>query len=80
MEAKSQSLWWTSSFEDEDCPTLKIGNRSQTWDLRFLKVFDVLGYRFHRDGKRYSGDRKRCAKGWAVVGVMVTSTVQRAYP
>ena len=28
-----------------------MGNKSQTWDLPFMEVFDVLGHRFHRDGE-----------------------------
>ena len=30
--------------------TLKVGNRGLSWDLPSEYVFEVLGYRFHRDG------------------------------
>ena len=65
--------WTWSTREDEDGTTLKVGNRGQAWDLLFREVFDVLGYRLHRDGKGVKGLRKRHAKEWTVGGEMVTS-------
>ena len=48
MEPKAESLWWTSTYKGEKST---VG-----------EVFDVLGYRFHRDGKGFQGDEP-CAKG-----------------
>ena len=53
MEPKPESLWWASTYKDEDMATLKVGDRGKTWDLPFTEVFDVLGSRFHRDGKGF---------------------------
>ena len=50
-EPKPESLRWTSTCKYEDGATLKYGNRGHTWDLHFMEVYDVLDYRFHRDGK-----------------------------
>ena len=47
IEPMPESLWWTSSFEEEDKLTLKVGGRGKDWDLPFR---EVLGYRFQRDG------------------------------
>ena len=50
MEPKLESLWWTSSYEEEDKLTLKVGRGGKDWDLPFREVFEVLGYLFQRDG------------------------------
>ena len=55
IEPKPESVWWTSTFKDEDMRTLRVGGRDKIWDLAFCEVFDVLGYRFHRDGKGFQG-------------------------
>ena len=52
MERNPESLWWTSTFKDEDMRTLRVGVRDRALDLPFCEVFDVLGYRVHRDGRR----------------------------
>ena len=48
-------MWWTSTHKHEDMQTLRVGSRGRTWDLPFSENFDVLGYRFHRDGKSFQG-------------------------
>ena len=58
MEPKPESLWFTSSYEEEDKPTLKMGGEGKEWDLPFREVFEVLGYRFRRDGKGTQGVEK----------------------
>ena len=41
--------------------TLNAGNRGLAWDFPVKDVFEVLGYRFHRDGKGFQGaDRTLC--------------------
>ena len=59
MEPKPESLWWTSTHKHEDKRTLCVGDRGKLWDLAFCEVFDVLGYRFHRDGKGFQGAERR---------------------
>ena len=56
MEPKPESLWWTNTVKDEAVATL-------TWDLPFSEVFDVLGHRFHRDGKGSQGTHRTLCKG-----------------
>ena len=51
LESKPESLWWTSTHHAEEKETLKVENRGLAWDLPFKDVFEVLGCRFHRDGK-----------------------------
>ena len=63
MEPKPESLWWTSSYEEEGQITLKVTGRGKEWDLPFMEVFDVLGYRFQRDGKGTQGVEKTLRKG-----------------
>ena len=46
MERNPESLWWTSTFQDEDMRTLRVGVRDRVLDLPLCEVFDVLGYRF----------------------------------
>ena len=63
MEPKPESLWRTSTYKDEDMATLKLGYRGKTWDMPFREVFEVLGYRFHRDGKGFQGAERKLCKG-----------------
>ena len=61
VEPEPESLWWTSTHKHEDVRTLSVGSRDKVWDLPFCEVFDVLGYRFHRDGKGFQGaERSMC--------------------
>ena len=62
MEPKPESLWWTSSYEEEDKLTLQ-GGGGKDWELPFREVFEVLGYRFQRDGKGTQGVEKTLRKG-----------------
>ena len=55
VEPKTESMWWTSTHKDEDMRTLCVGGRDKGWDLPFCEVVDVLGCRFHRDGKGFQG-------------------------
>ena len=50
MQPKLESLWWTSTYIAEDRVTLNAGNRGLAWDFPVKDVFEVLEYRFHRDG------------------------------
>ena len=45
----------TSTNKNEDVRSLRVGVRDSAWELPFCEVFDVLGYRFHRDGKGFPG-------------------------
>ena len=63
LQPKPEPLWWASTHKDENGTTLKVENRSQTWDWPFMEVFDVLGHRFHRDGERAQGTEKTLRKG-----------------
>ena len=38
-----------------------MGGRDDVWDLAFCEVFDVLGNRFHGDGKGFKAPRAACA-------------------
>ena len=61
MEPKPESLWLITTYKHEDMRTLRVGGRDKVWDLPFCEVFVVLGYRFHRDGKRFQGaERSMC--------------------
>ena len=48
--------------KQEDVRTLSVGDRDKIWDLPFGEVFDVLGYRFHRDGKGFRGTERTMCK------------------
>ena len=63
MEPKPESLWWTSSYEEEDKLTFQVGGGGKDWELPFREVFEVLGYRFQRDGKGTQGVEKTLRKG-----------------
>ena len=43
-------------------------------------MFDVLGYRFHRDGKGFQGTERLMCKVMGGCGGTGTSIVQRVYP
>ena len=58
MEPKPKSLWWTSTHKDEDGYNAEGGEQGHIGDLPFMVVFDVMGYRFHRDGKGAQGAEK----------------------
>ena len=61
---RPESLWWTSTYKDEDMAALKVGSGGKTCDLPFKEVFGVLGCRFfHRDGKGYQGAELTVCKG-----------------
>ena len=55
MEPKPEPLWWTSAHQAEEKKTLSAGKRGRAWDLSFKDAFEVLGYRFHRDGNGCQG-------------------------
>ena len=67
MEPKPESLWWTSSYKEEDKLTLKVGGGGKDWDLPYREVFDVLGYGVNVMGKAHKGSKRHCAKGWVAV-------------
>ena len=62
MEPKPESLWWTNTHKGEEKITLR-GSRATTWELPFREVFEVLGYRYHRVGKRFQGAERTMCKG-----------------
>ena len=62
---KQHSCGGTSTCEDEDMTTLRVGGRGKTWDLPFREVFDVLGYRFHCNAKGFQGAERTFCKGMA---------------
>ena len=43
--------------------TLRVGSGDRAWGLPFREVFDVLGYRLHRDGKGFQGAERTMCKG-----------------
>ena len=51
------------AHKDEDVTTVKVEHREKVWDLPFMEVFDVLGYRISRDGKGVQGTEKTLRKG-----------------
>ena len=65
MEPKPESLWRSGTHQAEETKTLSVENRGRAWDLPFVEVFDVLGYRFHRDGNGYEGADRTLCKGFA---------------
>ena len=71
MELKPESLWWTSTHKHEDIRTLTVGSRP------FCEFVDVLGYRFHRDGKGFQGTERTMCKALSSWWRDKTSTVQR---
>ena len=73
MEPKLESLSWACTYEREDTTTLKVGSRGNTWDLPFREVFEILGYRYHRDGKGIPRRRTNCVQGH---GEMVAGQVR----
>ena len=65
---------WTRSPSPSHCGgrvltrtrTVQRWEQGQTWDLPFMEVFDVLGFRFHWDGKSAQGTKKTLRKGLGV--------------
>ena len=55
-EPKPESLWWTNAYKDEDVC------RGETWDVSFVEEFDLLGYRFRRNGKGIQGNQRKDTK------------------
>ena len=52
MEPWLDSLWWASTYKDEEAATLMVGGRWKTLDMPFMKVFDALDYRFFKEMQR----------------------------
>ena len=65
MEPKPESLWQTGTHQADETKTLSVENRGRAWDLPFKDVFEVLGYRLHRDGNGYEGADRTLCKGFA---------------
>ena len=63
MGPKPESLWWTSTHKCEDMTTLRVGSGRKAWDLPFREVFEVLGYRYHRNGKGSQGAERTMCNG-----------------
>ena len=76
MGPKPKSLWWTSTHKHEDMRTLRVGSRDRTRELSFREVFEVLGYRYNRDGKGFQGAERTMCKG---MGVINTFTARRQF-
>ena len=72
MDSKPESLWWTSTYKDEDVATLEVESRKKLWDLPFMEVFDVLDTRCQRDGKGMQRTEEKPRKGWDAGGVTGT--------
>ena len=51
------------TYKDEEKSTLRVESRDRTWDLTFREAFEVLGYRFRRDGKGFQGAERTMRKG-----------------
>ena len=64
-EPKAESLQCSSIHQAEEKETMKVENRGLTWDLAFKDVFEVLGYRFHRDGRESQGAGRTSCNGMA---------------
>ena len=64
-EPKAESLWWTSTHQAEEEETMNVENRGLTLDLVFKDVFEVLGYRFHRDVRESQGAGRTSCNGMA---------------
>ena len=43
--------------------TVQVGSRGRAWELPFREVFEVLGYRYHRDGMGFQGAERTTCKG-----------------
>ena len=83
MERNPESLWWTSTFQDENMRTLRVGVRDRAWDLLLCEVFDVLGYRFHRNGKGFQGVERSMCKAlrswWRDKYITMTTKCKRVH-
>ena len=77
LEPKPESLLWTSTHKHEDTTTLRVGSRGRAWELPFREVvFELLGYRYHRDSKVPNAP---CARAWEACDVIITSTARRQF-
>ena len=63
VELEPEALWWTSTYKDEEKITLRVRSRTRAWELPFREVFEVLGYRYLRDGKGCQGAERTMCKG-----------------
>ena len=57
MEPMLESLWWASSYKNEDAAPLKVGRLALDGVVRFLSN------RFHRDVKGVQGAERKMCKG-----------------
>ena len=77
LEAKPESL--SSTDKHEDMKTLSVGGRDKVWGLPFCEIFDVLGNRFHPDGKGFQGAERSICKAlrswWRVMYIYRSKTV-----
>ena len=64
LEPIPESLWWTSTYKDEDTATLRVGSRGKTWIVI---------------GRGFKAQNGQCAKVWAAGGGTGISIVQRVY-
>ena len=80
IEPEPESLWWTCTYKKEEKAMLKVGSRENTWDTPFREVVDVLGYRYHRDGKGFRGAERTMFKDLGVGGGTNSYTARRRYP
>ena len=51
------SLWWTSTYKAEGEVTLTVGGKGRNWEIPFVLVVDLLGYRFEEMGRACKGKR-----------------------
>ena len=77
---KPESLWWTSSYEEEDKLTLQVGGGGKDWELPFREVFEgwVVSV-FSVMEKAHKGSKRHCAKGWAAGGATLKFIVRKAF-
>ena len=55
MDLTEESLRWTSTTGEEVAETVTIGWDGKEWEVPFVRRFEILGYRFRRDGKGSEG-------------------------
>ena len=63
MEPKPEAQWWTSTYMAEDGVTLKVGSMGESWEMPFVAEFDLLEYRFRRNGKGIQGTERMLKTG-----------------
>ena len=54
---------WTSTYKAEDGVTLEVGSRGKSWEMPCVEGFDLLLYRFRRNGKGIHGTERTLKKG-----------------